>query len=88
MGNRAMIDLFRAAIANIWCLIQTLAAFFFEILASLITSWTGGALNATKKNLSAGVGFLTIVAVDTEIFCIVKGTLVVPVGETVRPYFL
>lgn len=87
MSNRTMIDLFWTAIAYIWGLVKTLAAFLFEILTSLITSRTGSTLNATKNNLSAGIGLLTMIAVDTEIFRIAESTLVIPVGETVCPYF-
>lgn len=40
MCNRAMIYLFRAAIANIWCFVQSFTSFFFKVLTGLITGWT------------------------------------------------
>ena len=40
MRNRAVIYLFRAAIANIWSLVQSFTSFFFKVLAGLITGWT------------------------------------------------
>lgn len=40
MRNRAVIYLFRAAIVNIWSLVQSFTSFFFKVLAGLITGWT------------------------------------------------
>lgn len=40
MCNRAVIYLFRAAIANIWCFVQSFTSFFFKVLAGLITCRT------------------------------------------------
>ena len=38
--NRAVIYLFRAAIANIWRFVQSFTSFFFKVLAGLITCRT------------------------------------------------
>lgn len=40
MCNRAVIYLFRAAIANIWSFVQSFTSFFFKVLAGLITCRT------------------------------------------------
>lgn len=40
MCNRAVIYLFRAAIANIWHFVQSFTSFFFKVLAGLITCRT------------------------------------------------
>ena len=40
MCNRAVIYLFRAAIANIWRFVQSFTSFFFKVLAGLITCRT------------------------------------------------
>lgn len=40
MCNRAVIYLFRAAIANIWRFVQSFTSFFFKVLAGLITGRT------------------------------------------------
>ena len=40
MCNRAVIYLFRVAIANIWRFVQSFTSFFFKVLAGLITCRT------------------------------------------------
>ena len=40
LSDGTMVDLFGTAIANVRCFVQTATAFFFEILASLVTGRT------------------------------------------------
>ena len=40
LGDGTMADLFSTAITNVGCFVQTVAAFFFEILASLVAGRT------------------------------------------------
>ena len=81
-----MIDFLRASIADVRCLIQTAAPFLFKVPAGLVTCWAGRTLNPTKNDLATGIGFLTMIAMDTEVLSIIKGTLMVPVRQSVGLY--
>lgn len=59
VGNRTMIDLFTASIADVGSPIKFAAAFFLKIRTGLVTGGTGSTFNAAKKDLIAGIRFLT-----------------------------
>ena len=77
--DRAPADRLRAPIADIWCLIQTVAALPDKAGAVLVTDSTGTALNATENDLVAYVGLLAVVSMDTKIMCIIKRALAIQV---------
>lgn len=73
MGDCAMINLFRASVADIRHLIQPVAPFFLKIFAGLITRRTGSTLNATKNDLATGIGLLAVITMNTEVLSVIKG---------------
>ena len=79
-----MIDCFRAAIADIGCFVQPVAAFHLIILTGLVACGTGSTFDAADNDFAAYIGFTAVVTMDAEVFCIIKGTLVVPVRNPVR----
>lgn len=87
MCNRAVIYLFRAAIANIWSFVQSFTAFFFKVLAGLITCRTWGTFNATEKDFSTGIGLLTMVTMNAKVLCVIKSTFVIPIWKSMRTDF-
>ena len=87
VGDGAVADLFGAAVADIRSPVKSYAALFFEVPAGLITGRAGSAFDPAQDNLSAGVGLLTVIAVDTEVFGIIEGAFVIPVRKAVGPDF-
>ena len=87
VGDGAVADLFGTAVADIRSPVKSWAAFFFEVLAGLVTGRTGSTFDPAQDNLSAGVGLLAVIAVDTEVFGIIEGPFVVPVRKAVSPDF-
>ena len=79
-----MIDCFRAAIADIGGFVQPVAAFHLIILTGLVACGTGSTFDAADNDFAAYIGFTAVVTMDAEVFCIIKGTLVVPVRNPVR----
>ena len=87
MRDCAVIDLFGASVADIRSLVQTVAAFLFEVLAGLITGRTGSAFDTAEDNLTASICFLAVIPMDTEVLGIIKSAFVIPVREPVSLYF-
>ena len=87
VGDGAVADLFGTAVADIRSPVKSWAAFFFEVLAGLVTGRTGSTFDPAQDNLSAGVGLLAVIAVDTEVFGIIEGPFVIPVRKAVSPDF-
>ena len=87
MGDGAVADLFGTAVADIRGPVKSYAALFFEVDAGLITGRAGSAFDPEQDKLSAGVGLLTVIAVDTEVFGIIEGPFVIPVRKAVGPDF-
>ena len=87
VGDGAVTNLLGTAVADIRSTVKSHAALFFEVDAGLITGRAGSAFDSAQDNLSAGVGLLTVIAVDTEVFCIIEGPFVVPVRKAVSPDF-
>jgi len=83
MSNSTVIDSFITAVTDIRSFIQPIAAFFYEILAGLITGWTGGTFDTTENDLVAGISLTTMIAMDAKVMCIVECSLVVPVTKSV-----
>ena len=79
VSNGAVIDFFRTAVADIRSPVKSYAALFFKVSAGLITGGAGSAFDPAQDNLSAGVGLLTVIAVDTEVFGIIESPFVIPV---------
>ena len=79
-----MIDCFRAAIADIGGFVQPVAAFHLIILTGLVACGTGSTFDAADNDFAAYIGFTAVVTMDAEVFCIIKGTLVVPDRNPVR----
>lgn len=88
MGDGTVIDFLRAAITDIRRFIKSFTVFFLKVLASLIAGRTGSAFDTTQDDFATGIGFLTMIAMDTEIFGIIKSSFVVPGEETMGSYFL
>lgn len=53
----------------------------------LITGRAGSAFDSAQDNLSADIGLLTVIVVDTEVFGIIEGPFVIPVRKAVGPNF-
>ena len=84
VGNRTMIDLFTASIADVGSPIKFAAAFFLKIRTGLVTGGTGSTFNAAKKDLIAGIRFLTAETLGTEVLRIKKSPFVKPIGGSSR----
>ena len=79
VGNGAVADLFCTAVADIRSPVKSYAALFFKVPAGLVAGRTGCTFDPAQDNLSAGVGLLTVIAVDTEVFGIIESPFVIPV---------
>ena len=80
VGNRTMIDLFTASIADVGSPIKSAAAFFLKIRTGLVTGGTGSTFNVTEQDLIAGIRFLTTEMIGTEVLRIKKSPFVKPSG--------
>ena len=87
VGDGAVADLFCTAVANIRSPVKSYAALFFKVPAGLVAGGAGSAFDPAQDNLSAGIGLLTVIAVDTEVFGIIEGPFMIPVRKTVSPDF-
>jgi len=83
MGNRTVIDSFITAIADIGSLIEPIAAFFYKILAGLITGWAGCTFDTTENDLVAGIRLTTVIAMYAKVVSIIECPFVIPVTQTV-----
>ena len=72
VSDGAVIDLFVTAIADVRCMIEPFAPFFFEIGTGLIAGRTGGAFDSTQNDLVTDIGFLATISVNTEVMRVVK----------------
>lgn len=79
VGNRAVIDFFCTAVADIGSPVKPDAALFFKVSAGLVAGRTGCAFDSAEDNLSAGVRLLTVKAVNAEVFGIIESPFVIPV---------
>ena len=86
VSDCTVIDPLRASIANVRRFVQTAATFLFEVFAGLVTCRTGSTFHTAKNDLAAGIGFLAMIAMDTEVLGIIKGALVIPVRQPVSLY--
>ena len=77
--NGAVIDFFRTAVADIRSPVKSYAALFLKVSASLVAGRAGCAFDSAQDNLSTGVRFLTVIAVNTEVFGIIESPFVIPV---------
>ena len=57
--------------------------FTLKIRAGFITGRTGSTFDATQKDLAASIGILTIIAMDAEVFGIVKSTFMISIRKAV-----
>ena len=80
VGNRTMIDLFTASIADVGSPIKSAAAFCLKIRTGLVTGGTGSTFNAAEQDLIAGIRFLTTETLGTEVLRIKKSSFVKPSG--------
>lgn len=87
MGNRTVIDSFFTAIADIRSLIEPIAAFFYKILAGLITGWAGCTFYSTENDLVAGVRLTTMITMDAKVVSIIKCPFMIPVTQSVQLNF-
>lgn len=79
VGNRAVIDFFRTAVADIGSPVKPYAVLFFKGSAGLVAGRTGCAFDSAEDNLSAGISLLAVIAVNTEVFGIIESPFVIPV---------
>ena len=79
VGNRAVTDFFRTAVADIGSPVKPDAVLFLKVSAGLVAGRTGCAFDSAQDNLSAGVSLLTVIAVDAEVFGIIESPFVIPV---------
>lgn len=86
MGDRAMVDLLCAAIADVRSPVKAGTAFLLEIRTGLVTGRAGSTPDTTEDDLAADICFPAMVPVGAEVVGIVKGAFVVPVGSAVSPY--
>src|SRR5574344_414446 len=79
VSDCTMIDPLGASITDIGSLIKSFTLLLNKILAGLVTGWTGSAFHITEDDLSTGICFLTMIAINTKIVSIIEGSFVVPV---------
>ena len=79
----AVRNLFITAITDIRGFIESAAAFLFKVRAGLVAGRTGSTLDTAKEDFPAGICLFAMIAVDTKVFGIIKGTFVIPVRQTV-----
>ena len=79
VGNRAVIDFFRTAVADIRSPVKSYAALFFKVSAGLVAGRAGCAFDSAQDNLSAGISLLAVIAVNTEVFGVIESTFVIPI---------
>lgn len=72
MGYGTLIDCLAAAIANVRSFIQTVTSFLLKVFTGLIAGWTGSALYSADQDLSAGIRFLAMIAMDAEILRVIE----------------
>src|SRR5690606_22869096 len=77
MGDRTVSDSFFTA----------LAAFFYKILAGLITGWAGCTFYSTENDLVAGVRLTTMITMDAKVVSIIKCPFMIPVTQSVQLNF-
>lgn len=77
MGNGAVVDGFRAAIANVRSFVKADTTFPDIISTGLITDGTGGTLDVAESDFATCICFLTVIPMNTEVVCIIKGAFVV-----------
>ena len=54
-----------------------------KIGAGLVTGGAGSTFDTADENLPTGIGLLAVIPMDTEVLCIVKSALMVPVRQAV-----
>lgn len=86
MCDGAFVECLVAAVTDIWGFIQAYAPFPDKIPAGLVASRAGSTFDAAEDDLAAGIGFVAVVSMDTEVFGIIKSAFVVPVAEAVFFY--
>ena len=88
IGNGAAVDGLGASIAHVRGPVKAVTALLYKITAGLVAGRTGSAFDPADTDLPADVGLRAVVAVDTEVVCIVKSSFVVPVTDPVEADFL
>ena len=84
--DRAAVNGFCAAVADIRCFIEAAAPFLLKVRTGLVAGGTGGAFHITEDDLTTHIRLPAMVTVDTEIVCIIKSAFVVPVIQAVSSY--
>lgn len=69
------------AIADVRSLIKSGATLLLKIVAGLVAGGAGSAFDPADENLPTGIGLFAVIAMDTEVLCIVKSTLMIPVRQ-------
>ena len=77
-------NLLITAIADIRSFIESVTAFSFKIGTGLVAGRAGSTLDTSKKDFPQAFVFFSMIAVDTKVFCIIKGTFVILVGQPAR----
>ena len=79
MCNGTVVDFLVTAIADVRSFIKSGAAFPLKIGAGLVTGVAGSAFDTADENLPTGIGLFAVIPMDTEVLCIVKSALMIPV---------
>lgn len=79
MGDGTVVYGFGASVADIRCLIETVAAFPYKVRTGLVAGRTGSALYITEDDLTAYVSLSATVTVDTEVVGVIESAFMVPV---------
>ena len=74
-----MIDGFRTSIADIRSLVKAVTPFSHKIGTGLIAGGTGSTFDVTENDLATYICFLTVIPMNAEVVCIIKGSFVIPV---------
>lgn len=74
-----MVDFRVTAIAGVRSFIKSDATLLLKIVAGLITGGAGSVFDTADENLATGIGLFAVIPMDTEVLCIVKSTLMIPV---------
>ncbi len=76
-----VVDFLVTVTVDVRSLIKYGAAFTLKIGAGLVTGGAGSAFDTADENLPTGIGLFAAISMDTEVLCIVKSALMIPVRQ-------
>ena len=87
VGNGTVINGFRTSVTDIRSFIETVAPFFDEIRASLVTGMAGSTFNVAEYDFSTYICFSAVVSVNAEVASVKEGFFMIPIAYTMEFHF-